>query len=77
MAKKKPKMGREKTIEDLMVQEPVITINGHQLTPGQAMTVRSAINSYAWTVRNNGISKGAMQGQLEAINEINEFIMGE
>ena len=32
------------------MSEPVITINGHALTPAQAMTVRCAIEAFASTV---------------------------
>ena len=61
--------------------EPVVTINGKTLTPGQAMTVRVAINGFLAEVQHDDYL-GTDQHGLEmtrlyrkACNEINEMIV--
>lgn len=37
------------------IKEPIITINGHTLTEGQAMTIRVSINVFKTDLDNNGL----------------------
>lgn len=37
--------------------EPIITINGQACTPGEAMTLRVAIESFAQDLRENGLGE--------------------
>lgn len=60
-----------------MMNEPTIIINGHTLTPGQAMTVRVAIESFAMSLRetanplgNDLHGKRMTDGYQKSIDEI-------
>ncbi len=59
--------------------EPSITINGHTLTLGQAMTVRVAVESFAGELHANGLGEDATgksicAGYLARIDEIRRLI---
>lgn len=59
--------------------EPAITINGHTLTPAQAMTIRVSLESHAASLQGRGLGEDT-HGQemtrlyLLRINEIRAFI---
>lgn len=55
--------------------EPIITINGHVCTPGEAMTFRVAIESFALDLRENGLGadetgKALSLGYLKNIDSL-------
>jgi len=52
--------------------EPVITINGATLTEGQAMTVRIAVESFAFFLEDNGLGElgSAFQSRIEEIRAL-------
>lgn len=59
-----------------MADEPAITINGHVLTPAQAMTVRCAIEAFASTVLDTEV--GAISPvYLEQIRELRRMMYQE
>jgi len=59
--------------------EPIITINGKQLTQGQSMTVRAALNAFTVDLKNEGLGEdeiglSILKGYLRNIQQINEMI---
>lgn len=59
--------------------EPEITINGVTLSPGQAMTIRVAIESFCFDLTEHGLGsdhlgKRLRRGYLDRIREIRELI---
>lgn len=59
--------------------EAQITINGHGLTAGQAMTVRCALNSFGASLVEDGLGsdehgKAMTEGYLARIREIREMM---
>lgn len=62
--------------------EPLITIWGKELTIGQSMTIRVAIESFALDLSQNGLGndeqgKRIVEGYLKNIEEIRSIIFGE
>lgn len=62
------------------MNEARITINGVELTIGQSMTLRVALQSFAMNLRKNGLGddetgKAIAKGYLARLNEINNLIM--
>ena len=63
-----------------MPKEPDITINGRKLTPGQAMTVRVALNSFLADLQNPEALGDDDHGRemtrlyVQAINEMNAIM---
>jgi hypothetical protein len=60
-------------------EEPKMTVNGHLLTPGQAMTVRVALGTFAITLEGNGLGddetgKAICAGYLARIAEVNAMM---
>lgn len=63
------------------MSEPTITINGQQLTDGQAMTVRVAIEHFASNLTAEGPGddehgRAMTKGYLDRISEIRKAIFG-
>lgn len=61
------------------MSEPTITVNGYQLSLGQAMTVRVALETFALTLSHEGLGsdqtgKGICAGYLARINEIRSMM---
>ena len=61
------------------MDEPIITINGHRLHTGQAMTVRVALQTFAIDLQRDGLGDDAhgrrmTQHYLAAIEAINAMI---
>jgi hypothetical protein len=59
--------------------EPIITVNGTPLTEGQAMTVRVAVQHFAYYLAQHGLGedergKGITTGYLARIGEINKLM---
>jgi hypothetical protein len=59
--------------------EPIIAINGHQLTLGQAMTVRVAVTSLHAEMVTNGlgnddVGKGIAEGYIKCCEAIFKMI---
>lgn len=59
--------------------EPIITINGVQLTEGQAMTLRVAAGGFAMELQQNGLGddehgKAMTAGYFARLNEIFELM---
>lgn len=64
------------------MQEPSITINGKQLSEGQAMAIRVAIESFALDMDTNGLGEDdhgekMTQAYLSRIREIRELMKSE
>ncbi len=62
------------------MNEARITINGVELTIGQSMTLRVALQSFAMDLRENGLGsdetgKAIAKGYLARISEMNDLIM--
>ncbi len=62
-----------------MTEEPTIVINGKRLTVGQSMTVRNALESFAFRLSCEGLGEdehGARMtaGYLSQIDEIRDII---
>ena len=62
-----------------MTAEALITINGSALTPGQAMTIRVAIETFAIDLADNGLGddphgQAMTSGYLKAIQEIRRMM---
>lgn len=62
-----------------MFKEPKITINGTQITDAMAMTIRVAVNSFAFDISNNGLGedehgKEMAKLYLKRVDEINDLI---
>jgi len=63
------------------MDEPIITINGHRLHTGQAMTVRVALESFAIDLQRDGLGddehgRRLTQHYLAAIEAINAMMQG-
>jgi len=61
--------------------EPIITIWGHELSIGQSMTIRVAIESFASDLMENGLGdddlgKRMTEEYMKRIEEIRELIIG-
>lgn len=66
----------------MLNEEPSITINGHTLSVGQAMTVRVAIESFAGEMASRGLgddfhAKRMKDAYFDRLNEIRLLIYGE
>ena len=64
----------------MKIKEAAITINGTELTFGQAMTLRVAITSFLTDMQTNGLGDDAMgksiaKGYAERSKEIIEIIL--
>jgi hypothetical protein len=62
------------------MSEPKITINGQQLTDGQVVTLRVAIESFATDISEKGLGndthgKAMARAYLERISEIRKLIL--
>ena len=62
------------------MNEARITINGVELTIGQSMTLRVALQSFAMDLKENGLGsdetgKSIAKGYLARISEMNNLIM--
>jgi len=62
------------------MNEARITINGVELTIGQSMTLRVALQSFAMDLREKGLGsdetgKAIAKGYLARISEMNDLIM--
>ena len=60
------------------MNEPIITINGKLLSEAQAMTVRVALEAYAFDLQTNGLGddetgKAIASGYLRCVREIREL----
>jgi hypothetical protein len=61
------------------VSEPRITINGQELSEGQATTIRVAIESFAADLRSDGLGdddhgRKMVAGYMARLNEIRDLI---
>jgi hypothetical protein len=60
--------------------EPKITVNGEELTPGQAMTLRVALTKFVADMRDEGLGDDEMgkhlaKGYIERGNEVLQFML--
>lgn len=67
----------------MVTAEPVITVNGHELSIGQAMALRVAIESFAGelaapdSLGEDLHGRLMQQGYMDRINEVRRLIYGE
>jgi hypothetical protein len=64
------------------MDEPIIVINGHRLHTGHAMTVRVALQTFAFSLKDEGMGddehgRRMTQHYLAAIEAINEMMQGQ
>jgi len=72
-------MNKKEMLKKMLNAEPQITVNGMELSVGQAMTVRVALQSFAQGLVDDGlgddeVGKSICQGYLDNIHDINKII---